>query len=559
MKAKKFLALLLALVLVLSLAACNNSSNNETSKDPSSETSNGVDPDFQESMEVDTERAVSNNTDRYDSILIAVANEVNNLQPYSQSDAGILPIMYEIYECLFDLKAGTPNVLENRLAKGYEDVDDTHCVVELYDYIKDSEGNTITASDVVFSFNLYLNSGFAQGEILDYYESSEALDDTHVQFTWTKPVTSLTAYGNIFAATYIVSEKAYNEHDFANDAIGTGPYKVKEYVTGAYTILEANDDYWQTDDLASPKAGRNVQEIRYDIVADSSMRLIALENGTASYCQLDDTSLPDFTTGGKYEGQYTLYTSYATTNQDILPNLSEESIMSNKDFRLAVYYAVDTEAMAIAMGSAYSACTENMSPIVPGYQESWNEARDDYYFVYDPDLAKEYLEKSGYNGEPVKIMAGTFALKKSQAEMVDNYLKEIGINSELEILENAVLQERYSDPTAWDMTIYSGGSASSIAIALNNQFGTAYGKVSGLNMSLICDQTLEDMIQNLLTADGYTDENIDATMTYIRDNAYAFGTLNNVYYYAFDPCYATLFWNNTGNILMPGACTYYLD
>lgn len=547
--------------MVLSLAACGDGSNSEASKDPSSPASSSVDDNFKESMEVNNERKLSTETDRYDTITIAVSNEVNNLQPYSQSDAGILPIMYNIYESLFDVKKGTVDEFYPRLAKSYEDTDELHCVVELFDYIKDSEGNPITADDVVFSYELYLDSGFATGDILTYYESCKALDSTHVEFTWSKPVTGLTAYANIFGAVYVVAEAAYDQAKFANNAVGTGPYKVKEFVTGSYTLLEANEDYWQTDEeYLAPNAHRNVQNIRYDIIADSAMRLIALEEGSASYCLIDDASLPDFTTGGKYDGQYQLITSYATTSQNIMFNLSEESIMSDINMRLAVCYAVNVDDIAYAMGEAtYSACTENMSPAVPGYQSAWDEPRDDFYFTYDVELAKEYLQKANYNGEEIKLTTGTFKVKADQAEMIARYLEEAGMKISLQPLENAVLQGTYSDASAWDINIYSLGSSTSAAAAINNMFGVDYGKIEGLNMELIYDEKLQELIDICTSIEGYSDESVNATMEYIRDNVYAYGTISQKYLYAFDLCYAELQWNNTGNILIPGSCTYYLD
>jgi ABC-type transport system substrate-binding protein len=556
MKCKKLVALLLALGMILSLAACRDS-DTETGGDSSNGLQNASD-NFSDELTVDTSRTISSESNRYESIRIALPSAANNLQPYSMRDAGINPVIMNIYECLFDQYA--VDEYQPRLASGYEDVDDLHCNVTLYDNIYDTDGNHITASDVVFSYKLFMDSGYAYGDVQTYVADVTALDDVTVQFTWNEPVTSLTAYGQIFCTPYICSEKAYQEHDFANDPVGTGPYTLKEYVTGAYTILEANDNYWQTEDLTAERAARNVQTIRYDVVSDSAMRLIALENGTATYSDLDDSTLGDFIEGGTYAGQYNLIKQYSTQNQYLAPNLSEDSWMSNKDFRLAVYYAIDTEAMAIAMGeNTYFPCTVDASPAIPDYQDSWDEERDDYYFTYDTELAKEYLEKSGYDGSTIIIMSGSFAMKKAQAEMVKTFLDAIGIDCELSILENAVLQEDLADSTKWDINIGSQVSDSTVAEKLLNEFSVGFGKVDGLNYCFLYDETLENMLQECISRDGYSVEKMEEILNYVTENAYSYGTLTSVSYTAYDKCYASLAFNYGNANLLPGACTYYMD
>ena len=550
---KKLVALILALSMIFALAACGSNQEGSTSNGLQSAAEN-----FSDELTTDESRPISSETNRYANIRIALPSAANNLQPYSLRDAGIDPVIMNIYETLFEQYS--VDDLRPRLATGYEDVDDLHCNVTLYDYIYDTAGNQIKASDVVFSYQLFIDSGYAYGDVADYVEKLEALDDYTVQFTWKQPVESLTAYGVIFCLPYIVSEASYKSRDFANDPVGSGPYKLKEYITGAYTVLEANDNYWQKPELIAGRAGRNVQTIRYDVVGDAAMRLIALQNGTASYCSLDDSTLGDFIAGGKYDGQYTLIRQYQTQNQYLAPNLSEESWMSNMDFRLAVYYAIDTEAMAIAMGeNTYFPCTVDVAPAIPDYQKSWDEPRDDYYFKYDPALAREYLAKSGYDGSKIIVLSGSFAMKKAQAEMVKTFLDAIGINTELSILENAVLQEELADPKNWDINIGSQISDTTVAEKLFKEFSISYGKVEGLNYCFLNDPVLEQMLQECISREGYSVEKMTEILNYVTDNAYSYGTLNSVTYFAYSPCYASLVYTYGGGNLVPGACSYYMD
>ena len=69
--------------------------------------------------------------------------------------------------------------------------------------------------------------------------------------------------------------KAYfesvGEEGFAKAPVGSGPYKLKDYVTGDYYTLERFDDYW------GEKA--KTQYLTMKIVPEAGQRTIMLETG----------------------------------------------------------------------------------------------------------------------------------------------------------------------------------------------------------------------------------------------------------------------------------------
>ena len=62
---------------------------------------------------------------------------------------GRIAVLFTTYEYLITREDG---VAYGVLAKSWDEVDPKTYDVELYDYIHDAEGNPLTASDVVFSF-----------------------------------------------------------------------------------------------------------------------------------------------------------------------------------------------------------------------------------------------------------------------------------------------------------------------------------------------------------------------------------------------------------------------
>ncbi|MDE7188081.1 MAG: ABC transporter substrate-binding protein, partial [Lachnospiraceae bacterium] len=372
----------------------------------------------------ETRQNTSTSDTRYSEVVIAVDMAPADLLPAGTNDAGKQQLQYEIYEALAARYEHDGEELWGVIAKSWEDVDDLHTIVTLYDNVHDSEGNAITASDVVFSYNLAIGSGLTTG--FGVVENVEAVDDYTVEFTWSEEL-GVTDFANVMTECYIVSETAYDEDTFITQPIGTGPYCLSEYTAGVSYTLTPNENYWQPDEsVLCPLGGRNVQSIRYDVISDKSQQIIAFESGGIDSVSLSADDLGEFTEGGEYYGKYALYFNPATNNTGILPNCSENSICSDINFRLAMYYAVDANAICEALGSGqFSAPVSDSFPGLYDYNEDW-EKIDSYYNHYDVELAKEYLEKTDYNGETIVCLVDSDTDRDNCAVILQGFLKQIG-------------------------------------------------------------------------------------------------------------------------------------
>ncbi len=505
-------------------------------------------------VEPDESRTSTANSDEmYDSIVVSVSNVPADLSPYTMSNA--LTNM-EIFDTLFEQNEDGEFV--GRIAKDWHEEDDTHLVVELYDYVMDSDGNNIKASDVAFSFDTFANSGFARD--FNYYEACNVIDDYTVEFVWNQPITGLTNLESMMTKTYICAEKAYSDHDFVTDPVGSGPYKLTEYVTSSYAVLEAKEDYWQTDEsLVTRNAARNVKTIRYDFISDNSMSAVAFENGNTINLSLTPDTLEMFEEGGEYAGLGNIYCYPDTVSITILPNMSGESIMSDKNFRLAVFYALDTEGFADALGSRlYAPVTCDASPAILDYSESWADM-ENYQNVYDPSLAQEYLSQTAYKGESIKILLEGNAQKSSVATVMQAYLEAVGIKAEIETYDHAMIAGYASMADGWDIFLASSGDAEYTANRLRKVYGTNAGYVKGSNISLYEDQAFQDMIDKVNTIEGNTEEGIQEIFDYIYENALGLGTAYPVNVECYSPCVAKICQKYGSTEVVYGAFEYYLD
>lgn len=564
---KKCLALLLVFAMALSLCACSGSEQssgmsvedmqNNLDEIQSIADENGI--TSVEDYPFDTSRTSTANTDeRYPYVEFAQSMSPKEWQPYNLADSAKSYGKWMVYEFLYD-RVGADEY-EGRIAKSYVQEDDTHYLFEIYDYIQDSAGNAITASDVVFSYELNANSGYA--EKFDIYESAEAVDTYTVRITLNAPISTLDGFYYLFANVAIVSEKAYDESLFSKSPVGTGPYVLTSFITDSYCEFEARDDYWQTDELRSDLAKANVQTIRIDFVTDSSMRMIMLENGS-SICNpyLAATDIDAFLVGGEYEGQFNLTTFYSAQSTTLLANCSEDSIMSDINMRLACWYAIDTPSLVIALGSnANSGCIVDASTAIGDYQDEWNDI-ESYQTEYNLEKSKEYQELAGYNGETIKILAGTFTTKKNTAQIVSEMLRQAGINTEITVVEYVVEEQTLHDSEGWDLYTTSQIDNDYTITRIYNCYSTeATWAENGVSKSFIDDPVLQEMINGCCSVDNYDIEKTGEILQYILDNAYGYATTFQTSYVAWSKTIAKAV-NPYGHPEYPllNACEYYLD
>lgn len=573
---KKKIAMLLAMTLTLSLTACGSEETDGGSDESSVNQENATEagsnaadsakeeattyngtynwPTLAEVTPDESRTSTANSDGQYDSITVAVSNVPSDLSPYTMSNA---ITNMEIFDTLMEQTSATE--FAGRIAKDWHEEDDTHFIVEIYDYVYDSDGNHITASDVAFSFNTYYESGFARD--FNYFVSCDAVDDYTVEFTWSEKLESLTALASMMTKTYIVSEKAYNDHDFVTDPVGSGPYKLIDYVTSSKAVLEARDDYWQTEEaLVAPNAGRNVKTIEYDFISDASMTAVAFENGDTANVTLSADNLALFEEGSEYGdlGQLVCYPD--TVSISILPNMDPTSLMSDYNLRMAVFYALDAEAFVDALGSKlfYPVLTEAAKSIAD-YSSSY-EIADTYQTVYDSELAAEYLAKSSYNGETLTIMYEGNAQKESVALVMQAYLEMIGIKTEMVAWDHDLISGYASDASQWDIFLASSGDSDFTANRLRKVYGADAGYTKGeLNISLYDNDEFQQMLSKANTLSGNSVETTTEIIQYIYDNALGMGTAYQVQVMAFSKDIASFKTKYSASEIIYGSCDYYLD
>ena len=171
-----------------------------------------------------------------DEVIISISSEPDTLDPCQGWGHGTTPL---VQSTLVEYKQDMSFAYD--LATEYS-LDESGLVwtFKLRDDVKFTDGEALTASDVVFTFNTAKESQSSLD--LTFMEKAEAPDDTTVVFTLTKPTST---FLNTVATVGIVPEHAYDEN-YGMEPIGSGPYKFVQWNKQEQLILEANEDYYGT-------------------------------------------------------------------------------------------------------------------------------------------------------------------------------------------------------------------------------------------------------------------------------------------------------------------------
>lgn len=324
-------------------------------------------------------------------------------------------------------------VLQPILAESFEAAEDgLQYTFHLRQGIKFHDDTEMTSQDVKYSFDYYRNPDNAASIVNNFLgiDTVETPDDYTVVINMSEPNAAFL----INAATLFIVPEHYHS-DIGEDAyrsapIGTGAFKLKEFSPAESTLLEAFDDHFR----GRPK----VDFLREDVVPEASVRAIALETGDADsavWPLLVDDNIrfaadPNFTT---------FRTATRAVNHFPLNNSLPQ--LSDKRVRQAMLMAIDRQQVIddIFSGAATVADT-NLSPSLA----LWHNPNTKKY-EYDPEGAKALLDEAGWTagGDGIRekdgvrlsftctVITGDQA-RRPEAEVVQQYLKEVGIEMMIE-------------------------------------------------------------------------------------------------------------------------------
>lgn len=525
MSKKLFSLLLTACMLIGLLAGCGSSDT------PSKTTEAPIETTVPEATEAEANEPAADKN-----LVFVISSDNGDLSPFGGDSGGRHHTYRMLYDCLcasYGL-GNTVKELQSQIAKSWNVVDGTTVDVEIYDYVKDSKGNHITAEDVVYSYEQAIASGTME-KLNGYLDKVTATGDYTVRITLTSASKgamewSLTTVPIISKAWF----SAASDADKTSDPATTGAYLLKEFSSGSHTTLERNPDYWQTDEsLRSYYDSQYYDTITINVLKESSMRVIALENGETDACQnVPAAEISTFLNddGTAVDG-WSVYPDENGRMYVLMFNNDNSVFADNKELRQAVLYAIDFNSVRLGYGNTPTngkPCHDFAPNIASDYLDEWDQ--EDYY-DYNLDKAKELMAQAGYpdGGITVSLMYQNSTTATAGLTVLQSYLAEVGITVELNPVDQALFNSYKYDDTKWDMIVDSKATTDFVTTVWQNVFDT--NSFANGSACFTHDDQLQALLEAAADAEKSTDDDLRAFHNYLRDQAYAVGMFWNYSYY----------------------------
>jgi peptide/nickel transport system substrate-binding protein len=342
------------------------------------------------------------------------------------------PIMSLINQGLVALTAESK--LVPNLASSWKTVNPTTYVYTVRSGVKFSDGNTLTAKDVAYSMGVQKNPKIASLES-NFYTNIKSVhaSGNKVTVVLSHP-DALWQYIPAHEGGYVYEAKSLSQHLVGYGTpgvppIGTGPYKVQEYVANSHVTLVRNPYYWGTKPY--------YDKITFNFIPDPQTRFLAMQSG-----QIDGTfDVP----GGDLKTWRSSSNIHVTTfPADGFFGLTldmTQAPFSDVHVRKAIAYAVDRVGINNAVfgntGKIANALNDpsTLVGILPAA-----EVKKAYAAIpkYSYDLAKakaELAQSSAPNGFTTTLnVAAPCASCVAISQAIQGTLKQIGITLNLNMM-----------------------------------------------------------------------------------------------------------------------------
>ncbi len=329
------------------------------------------------------------------------------------------------------------------LAERWETVNPTTWRFVLRKNVKFHDGKPLTAEDVKYSFEQYADpknrrSGYAKGIV-----RAEVRDAGTIDLITAEPIA-----GMLFNLTRLqilprdAREKA-TAAGFAQNPVGTGPYRFVEWKRDQQLVLEANPTYWR-----GPVQPRRLV---FRAIKDASTRAAELRSGGVDIIAAPPVPQLDMIDSGDTQvvpvkgGRLIIYAFNV-----------KQPPFDNKKVREAMNLAVNKEAIVKSvLGGRGVVLAGPFTPPWLGFDPAVSP------YPYDVARARQLLAEAGHpqGFETTWAISSGIFLKDSEiAEAIAGQLRQVGVRVKLVPTERAKIQKDAQEGTFQGMTSVAWGT-----------------------------------------------------------------------------------------------------
>ena len=346
--------------------------------------------------------------------------------------------------------------------------------------IAPANGRSFNANDIAFHFNrmLGLGAGYTTPSALWLGEekwvtqvaSVTATDNATVVMKW--KIASIEYISEVLltpgAATSIENPEAVQQWGDVNDwhhAIGTGPFMLTDYISGASVTMDRNPNYWEFDEHYPKNRLPYVDKLIYLIINDNATAMSALRTGKIDV--LDNVATTDVQSIQKTNSEIRLVTIPGGNVNTVDPRYDLKPF-SDIRVRQALQQAINLPELA----STYyqGTVSPNPSTMTSNYLTGWGWPYDQWpqdlkdTYAYNPTQAKSLLTAAGYeSGFNTNCVVSTDS-DVTLLQAVKSYFAAINVNMTITTM----------DPAAWSSYVITNHKNDALAMRANGSLGFNY-------------------------------------------------------------------------------------
>lgn len=390
-----------------------------------------------------------------DELRIAISANPPSLDAQIANSNITAQVGYHIFEPLFAMDENfEPQAV---LADSYEVSEDgKEYTIKLLKGVKFHNGKEMTADDVVASLNRWVKDSQKASTLIGG-SKFEKVDDYTVKMTANEAASDIiTVLANpiMFAAIYPAEVVEEAGEKGISEYIGTGPYKLTKWKQDQFIQLDKFDDYKVRENATTGLAGKKTaatKTLTFEIVTDASTRIAGAKNG--QYDIVEEIPQDNYEELEKASNLKLDVTKGGTLNLFLNTTVG---IMEKQEMRQAILAALNMDDILLA-----SYGNKKLYEVNPGWfdpeDKQWgSDAGKEYYNQNDSEKSKELLKKAGYNNEKlVMVTTQDYPEMYNATLVVQEQLKKVGINAEVESYDFSTFMERRADPNQNSMFITS--------------------------------------------------------------------------------------------------------
>jgi peptide/nickel transport system substrate-binding protein len=325
------------------------------------------------------------------------------------------------------------------------------------------DGTEVTAEHVKYTFDRAVDPDAPSqaASFINAYDHAEQLDAETVRLILKEP--NAPFLPNIAVEYFgILPQHAVEAlgDDFGKQPVGSGPWMFEEWIEGEQITLKPFADYVQYRTYVENKGGPRADELIFRVIPETQTQIAAFETGEINHIQVvpanEYQNLKD-------NEDYEVIVAEGGTSitsiefQTIKPAEGQEGEPIYKppfddlNLRKAVAHAVNAQEIIDAV--LFGLAQISYGPMPTGLF-AWDPAIEEFAYAYDPDMASQLLEESGWtmggdgvrekNGEKLEVVYWVWSGGNEEkiSQVWQNQLGEVGIKINIETLDIGTMVAR---------------------------------------------------------------------------------------------------------------------